>query len=150
MIYRLVIMSALITCILMSTPVDLEKAQRVAGNIYAERSNTGNMDGFNLRSVDILDDNAVNLLYVFQLEPQGFIMVAGDDRINPMLAYSFESPFVMENMPSNLSWMIDAYKSMVLSAITSNQSATEKVNEEWEKYFTDDHVNKVDQMLQKE
>ncbi len=65
---RFIIISLLISCILMAAPVDLNRAQRVAGNIYAERSNTGTMDGFNLRSVDILDENAVNLVYVFQLE----------------------------------------------------------------------------------
>ena len=43
----------------MADPVDLNKAQRVAGNIYAERSNTGTMDGFNVRSVDILDENTL-------------------------------------------------------------------------------------------
>ena len=60
-------------------------------SITKERSNTGTMDGFNLRSVDIFDDNAVNLIYVFQLESEGFILVAGDDRVQPLLAYSFES-----------------------------------------------------------
>ena len=77
----------------MADPVDLSKAQRVAGNIFAERSNTGTMDGFHLRSVDVIDENAVNLIYVFQLESEGFILVAGDDRVQHLLAYSFESPF---------------------------------------------------------
>ena len=40
---------------LWSFEVDVTTAWRVAGNIYAERSNTGAMDGFNVRSVDILD-----------------------------------------------------------------------------------------------
>ena len=132
----IIVISVLISCILMAASVDLNKAQRVAGNIYAERSNTGTMDDFNIRSVDILDENSVNLIYVFQLESEGFIMVAGDDRIQPMLAYSFESAFIMEDMPSNISWVIDAYKGMISSAIESDESATEKINAEWEKYFT--------------
>ena len=124
---RLIITSLLLSYILMAAPVDLSRAERVAGNIYAERSNTGTMDGFNLRSVDILDENTVNLVYVFQLEPQGFILVPGDDRVQPLLAYSFESAFIMENMPANLSWMMDAYKGMISSMIASDESATEKV-----------------------
>ena len=134
---RFIIISVLISCILTSAPVDLNKAQRVAGNIYAERSNIGTMDGFNLRSVDIFDDNAVNLIYVFQLESEGFILVAGDDRVQPLLAYSFESSFVMEGMPSTVSWMIDAYKGMISNMIESDESATEEVNAKWEKYYTD-------------
>ncbi|SVB68153.1 uncharacterized protein METZ01_LOCUS221007, partial [marine metagenome] len=68
-------------------------------------------------------------------------LVAGDDRVQPMLAYSFESPFIMEDVPSNVAWMIDAYKKMVKNAIKSDQSATEKVNAEWEKYFTGNGLN---------
>ena len=113
----------------------------MAGNIYAERSNTGTMDGFNLRSVDIFDENAVNLIYVFQLEPEGFILVPGDDRVQPLLAYSFESAFCMEDMPSNVSWMIDAYKGMISNMIESDESATEEVNTKWEKYYTGNGLN---------
>ncbi len=138
---RIIIISVLISCILMAAPVDLNKAQRVAGNIYAERSNTGAMDGFNLRSIDIVDENAVNLLYAFQLESEGFILVPGDDRVHPLLAYSFESNFILEDVPANVAWMIDAYKKMVKNAIISDESATEKVNAEWEKYYTGNGLN---------
>jgi hypothetical protein len=134
--------SVLINCVLIAAPIDLDKAQRVASFIYAERSNTGIVDGFNFRKVDnILDENSVNLIYVFQLEPEGFILVSGDDRVQPLLAYSFESSFLIENVPSNVSWMIDAYKKMVKNAIISDESATEKVNAEWEKYFTGNGIN---------
>ncbi len=125
----------------MAAPVDLNKAQRVAENIYAERSNTGTIDGFNVRSVDILDENAVNLLYVFQLESEGFILVAGDDRVQPLLAYSFESNFILEDVPTNVAWMIDAYKGMVKYAIESDESPTEKVYTEWKKYYTGNNLN---------
>ncbi|SVD99095.1 uncharacterized protein METZ01_LOCUS451949, partial [marine metagenome] len=101
----------------------------------------GTMAGFNLRSVDIIDENAVNLIYVFQLESEGFILVAGDDRIQPLLAYSFESAFIMEGMPLNISWMIDAYKGMISSVIESDASATEEINAEWEKYYTGNGIN---------
>ena len=125
----------------MAASVDLNKAQRVAGNIYAERSNTGTMNDFNIQSVDIIDENSTNLIYIFQIEPNGFIMVSGDDRVQPMLAYSFESSFVMEDMPSTVSWMIDAYKGMISSVIVSDASATEQVYMEWEKYLSGNGLN---------
>jgi len=137
--YRTLILS--VASLLIGAEVSIEKAQRVAGNIFAERSNTGTMDGFNLRSVDIFDDNAVNLIYVFQLESEGFILVAGDDRVQPLLAYSFESSFVMEDMPSTVSWMIDAYKGIISNMIESDESATEEVNAKWEKYYTGNGLN---------
>ena len=138
---KFIIISILCNCYLIAAPVDMEKAQRVASYIYAERSNTETMDDFNIRSVEILDENSINLIYVFLLETNGFIMVAGDDRVQPMLAYSFENPFIMENVPSNVAWMMDAYKKMVKNAIVSDQSATEEVSSEWEKYITGNGLN---------
>ena len=46
-----------VASLLIGAEVSVEKAQRVAGNIFAERSNTGTMDDFNIRSVDIIDEN---------------------------------------------------------------------------------------------
>ncbi len=130
-----------VASLLIGAEVSVEKAQRVAGNIFAERSNTGTMDDFNIQSVDIIDENSTNLIYIFQIEPNGFIMVSGDDRVQPMLAYSFESSFVMEDMPSTVSWMIDAYKGMISNMIESDESATEEVNAKWEKYYTGNGLN---------
>ena len=121
---------------LMAKPVDLEKAQRVARSIYLERSENGSLDDFNVRSVDMLNNDLENLVYVFHLDPKGFILIPSDDRVTPMLAYSFENSFAMESLPSNVSWMLDAYKSMVEDVMVLDQSATERVNAEWEKYLT--------------
>ena len=127
---------------LMAKPVDMDKAQRVALNIYLERFENASLDGFNVRSVDMLNGDLEELIYVFHLEdPEGFILIPSDDRVTPILAYSFKSPFVMEGMPSNISWMLDAYKSMVKDVMMLDQSATEKVNAEWEKYLTGQGLN---------
>ena len=139
--YKFIYINILFICILMSSPVDQNKAQRVASNIFAERSNTDSYEGFNVRSVDVIDDNNVNLLYIFQLDSEGFILVAGDDRVQPLLAYSFESNFILEDVPTNVAWMVDAYKSMVKHAMESERSATERINAEWEKYNTGTVLN---------
>ena len=48
---------------------------------------------------------------------------------------------VKNEKPINWMFQIDAYKKMVKNAIESDQSATEKVNAEWEKYFTGNGLN---------
>ena len=133
---KIIIIIGILVSFLMSKTVELEMAQRVASNIYAERSNAGSLEGLNVRSVETLKDDSKTLMYLFHLDPTGFILVPSDDRVTPMLAYGFDNPFVMEQMNSNASWMIDAYKSMVKSVISMNESATEKVNAEWQKYLT--------------
>ena len=63
--------------------------------------------------------------FQFNLEPKGFILVSGDDRAQPMLAYSFESSFFIDNVPSNVSWMMDAYKKMVYHYADTEQKEKE-------------------------
>ena len=138
---KLVVIGILINCFLMAAPINLSKAERVAKNIYLERSKTNSIEGFGIKSTDIMESGSQKLIYVFQLENDGFIMVAGDDRVQPLLAYSFESSLITDNMPTTLSWMLDAYKEMVFKVSRSNVSATEKINQEWEKYISGNNLN---------
>ena len=141
MVFKLIILNIFFSSLVISAPVDLDNARKVAANIYKERSNTGLLDGFNIRSIDVIEENDANLIYIFQIDSDGFIMVSGEDRIQPLLAYSFESNLVLDDMPSNLSWMIDAYKGMINNAIVSNESSTEKINAEWRKYYSGEDLN---------
>jgi len=137
------IISFLFSCFLAAAPVEIDKAERVAGNIFIERSNTGIREDFSVRSVDIIEDeNAIKLIYVFQLEDDGFIMVSADDEAVPLLAYSFESPFEIENMPSNLSWLMDTYKQIITNVIELDESPTEEVYAKWQKYITGEGLNR--------
>jgi hypothetical protein len=123
---KLVVIGILINCFIMAAPVNLSKAERVAENIYLERSKTNSIEGFGIKSTEIMESDNQKLIYVFQLENNGFIMVSGDDRVQPLLAYSFESSLITDNMPTTLSWMLDAYKEMVFKVSRSNESTTEK------------------------
>jgi hypothetical protein len=127
--------------LLVGAEVDLNKAQRVAGNIFIERSEMANTESLRIQDVEVVNENSNKLMYIFHLKEPGFVIVSADDRVIPLLAFSFENPFNMENMPTNLSWMVDAYKEMIASAINSNVSATEEVNNEWNKYLKGNNLN---------
>ena len=138
---KIIIIVSVLLSFLMSKTVELELAERVAGNIFAERSNTGLLKDFNVRSVEILEEDSEVLIYIFHLDPKGFILVPSDDRVTPMLAYSFENEFVTNQMNSNIAWMLDAYKVMVKRAINLDESATERINAQWQKYITGNGLN---------
>ena len=57
----------IISSVLLAAPVNIEIAQRVASHIYAERSSVGST-GFVIQSVDVIDKNSVNVIYLFHLE----------------------------------------------------------------------------------
>ena len=139
--FILAIACLLFNSFLISAPISVEKAEIVAANVYAERSNTGKTDGFRVSSIDILDAESINLVYIFQLSPNGFVMVSGDDRVQPLLAYSFESRLIMDNMPTNLEWMLNAYKQMVIDIRNLQDSPTEQISSQWTKYLYGQNLN---------
>jgi len=137
-----ILLTIVLSVNLFAASVDINKAERVASNIYLERLNSDRMDGFDFRLIDVMEQDGVNLYYIFHLNPKGFIIVAGDDRVQPLLAYSFENSFLLDSMPSNVSWLVDGYKQMVSNAINLEESATEEVYDDWQKYLTGSNLNR--------
>lgn len=52
--------------------------------------------------------------YVFNIDGGGFVIVAGEDSVKPILAYSYEGSFKTEGMPDNLAYWMDSQKESIL------------------------------------
>lgn len=77
-----------------------------------------------------ISNREFNHLYVFT-DDHSFVIVSADDRVTPILGYSEEFPFVMENMPMNIrSWM-DGLNAAIQESIDHNLAATEEINRDW-------------------
>ncbi|MDY6348544.1 MAG: C10 family peptidase, partial [Bacteroidales bacterium] len=64
-----------------------------------------------------------NAFYVFNA-PRGFVMVAADTRVAPVIAYSSESQFHGGNMPESLQELLEGYVMQVQYAIDSVDAAS--------------------------
>jgi uncharacterized protein YjdB len=62
--------------------------------------------------------------YVFGEEEGGFVIVAGDDRITPILGYSATNSFSADNIPPNLQWWLGEYAKQIEFAIENNIEPT--------------------------
>lgn len=63
------------------------------------------------------------LAYIFCLEPTGYVAVAGDDRLPPVIAYSFESDYPANAGPANpLAQMLAADLASRLTALATTAS----------------------------
>ena len=72
-----------------------------------------------------------NNLYIFTDE-HSFVIVSADDRVIPILGYSEEFPFVVDNMPMNIrSWM-NGLNATIQESINHNLAATEEINRDWD------------------
>lgn len=75
------------------------------------------------------------LYYVYNRPENGYIIVAGDDLVYPVIGYSFTSLYDSENLPPNFQlWMEDvAYGISV--AVKENRISSERTRLAWESYF---------------
>lgn len=69
--------------------------------------------------------------YLFGSEDgKGFVLVSGDTQCKPVLGYSYNSPFGLQNLPANLKWYLDGIK-QVVNDIRSQDSSVTKFTRAW-------------------
>lgn len=75
--------------------------------------------------------------FVFNFpENSGFAIVAGDDRVHPILGYSLEGQFNPENLPENLSAHLEYYQDQITWAEEQNIEPSADVSAEWSSYLS--------------
>ena len=127
-----------------ASPVDSSMARKVATNFYNWRTGRSvTADHAQLTSVErtslqgaVLQTSPVDIFYVFDFGGQ-FVMVSADTRVLPILGYSTESSFVIDNMPENIHGFLDDYTQQIVSALqhlTDEDCGTNVT--QWEQWLT--------------
>ena len=75
--------------------------------------------------------------YVFNIGSEGFVIVAGDDRVQPILAFSNEGAFVAENMPAHTRFFLDGYTEEIQYIVDNQQHVDEATLQKWETLLSD-------------
>ena len=106
--YINIIIFCLFFSVIISDPIDKKTSLIVAEHTITKY----NKSSINLSvdEIDIISLDSNNLFYIYHLKPQGFILVSADDRAFPILGYSFNNNFTLNNMPTNITWLINQYK----------------------------------------
>ena len=131
-----------VTALLQGAYVSEDIAIRVARNIYIENENLHNGDEFNILSVEKIKNEEINLIYIFHLDPKGFIIVPANNLAVPNLASGFEHSFDSNDMSPALSALMDQYK-MELNAFISDSSVPlDEIQESWNYYLNDNFLPK--------
>lgn len=92
-------------------PVDPVKAQNVAENFARQH-----MAGETVKAVNITAETPYTEFYVFRLEigndglHEGFVLVAADNCVTPILGYSMDNIFAFREMPSNVRGWLESYE----------------------------------------
>jgi len=78
--------------------------------------------------------------YVFSVQPKGFVIVAADDRMKPILGYSTESVFGLPDDENGLQVLFDAYCTDLTQAIEGQRDQSREVAEQWQSLATTGHL----------
>lgn len=141
---NLLLIIALASCFsLQAKQVDVSTAKSIAQKVLhinssiSTRAAEGN-DGLNLVYTATASNGEHttraagvdgNLFYVFsQSDNKGFVIVAADDAVSPILAYSHENGFNGDNIPCNVQAVLDNYRAAIAGAIASGKDASAEWN----------------------
>ena len=114
---------------LMAHPVEIETAKQLGGKYMTA----------NHRSTAVLTlvhtektENGLDVCYVFNCQPRGFVIVAADDRMKPILAYSTESSFDLVAAEEGPQVFLDAYRCDLQTAVAENMEQSPEIAEQWQ------------------
>ena len=83
------------------------------------------------KATDSLTRTTVDCYYVFALQPKGFVIVAADNRVEPILGYSYDNNFVVENMPEHVRGWLGDYEKQIQLVTKSDQQAEPDIKTKW-------------------
>ncbi len=109
---------------MMAERVTPETAQKAAQNFF------NNNGAKSAQLTDLSKAAGFANLYIFTAEP-GFVVMAADDCVQPILGYSLTGKFVAENMPTNVSGWLQGYSDEIQFAIDSKAKATAETAKQW-------------------
>lgn len=121
----------LATGFIVAKPVDSEKAKKIATNFWAQ--NNVDMPVVVLEEVTNRFDN----LHIFSTRDRmGFVIISADDRVLPVIGYSFSNPVRCDSMPENIkAWFIGTGK-QIQWMIENNIEPSQEVVNEWKRLST--------------
>lgn len=75
--------------------------------------------------------SAVPEYYVFNNPGGGWVIIAADDRVNPVIGYSDEGYFNLSDMPDNLKWWMEGVADVIDDVRSSDDEASASVSAAW-------------------
>ena len=122
-------------------PVDETTARAVATHFYSMKCKhaSGALTAAIVYQAPMLRDEneSAHSFYVVNINSEGFVIVAGDDRVQPILAFSDEGPFVVEGMPAHIRFFLDGYTEWIQYVVDNQQNSDASTMQQWNSLLSD-------------
>lgn len=117
-----------------ANPVSTTLASRVAANFWAAHRPAGMPASVTPKPLAFAD---LDQLHIFDMEGKGFVIVAADDRVQPILAYSFDNTFPT-SLNRDIAYWLQGYNDQIATAAKNDYAQRESVLQQWEKLMSTD------------
>ncbi|HKC68604.1 MAG TPA: C10 family peptidase [Bacteroidia bacterium] len=122
-------------------PVTPLSAKTVAENFYKQNS-TRTLNTSTLVHTEVATDGTP-LYYAYNInDNDGFVIIAGDDAVSPIVGYSTVNKFIAPQPHSNLNFWLNEFTDGVKALKANNVVASAKTAAEWEKYTNNVAIQK--------
>ncbi len=119
-IIKIVVFILLYSSLVFPKTVDFRHARMIANNWYAEKAGNTKKANFD-NEIDNQYKNHISY-YIFAYYDGGFVIVAGDDSVVPILGYSTDSKFDENDIPIQLQEWLLSYDQQIDEAINNDKS----------------------------
>jgi len=123
--------------------VNLDKAMRVGKNFFFEQISRHHQVDYNHLDIrgtmtEFYDGRIV--YYAMSFASGGWVIVASDDAVVPVIAYSFEGIYSREGQPPQFVAWMEGYARQINRAVDQGLEATEEVEAAWGRLSSTDPV----------
>jgi len=136
-----IVLIILISQPIFAKPVDIQDAKRVAVNFYYERVNQHETIAYKeikVHSHKTHKQAGKALYYTFFMKPGGFVVISSDDRVQPVLAYSFKGNFYHSDIPPAYIARMNIFAKQISYVIDNKLESNESIRQAWKHLSTKD------------
>ena len=117
---------------LMAGPVDQQKAQKVGTRFLSTTALSQKNADIKLDLVTMAVDRDATDYYVFNVSNgEGFVVIAGDDRVRPILAYSTTGSYNPNDVADGFQYTLNGFREEIQYVREHNLAATPDIVAEW-------------------
>jgi hypothetical protein len=124
------------SALLFAKEVNPSTVSLVALNAFAQCSGKLKND-LSITNTITIKEKGQAVFSIFNFKEGGYIIVANDDAVTPILGYGFNYNFYWDKIPKGLKYLLNEYKNEILS-IKKESTVSMQIRDEWEKYFSSD------------
>ena len=123
-------------------PVDVQRAQHLGQRFLSSTSLGEHKSDIQLQLVYVSATREAVDYYVFNVnDGHGFVIIAGDDRVKPILAYSTTGCFNPDDIAEGFAFTLNSYSSEIQYVRDNNLEATADIKAEWKSVAETGHIN---------